>query len=330
MGERVVVTGATGLLGGNLAEALLAEGHAVRCTRRRSSAVEHLAHLDLEWVEADVVDRAALTAAFSGAAAVFHCAAAVSIARRVTPALQRTNVEGTVNVLAAARAAGVGRLVHCSSTVTVGLSVDGITPVDEGAAFNFEDYGLADGYVRTKRAAEELVRAAGDVDAVIVNPGFMFGPYDARPSSGRMIVDVVKRRVPGVSPGWNNFASARRVADGMVAAWRRGARGERYILGGENRSYAEMFRRIAEVAGVPAPTRVVPRWLAAVAGAIGDVQARVTGREPLISGSAVAWGYSPRFIVSSAKAVRALGYDPGSPDDGVRQALEWFRETGRL
>lgn len=329
MSETVVVTGATGLLGGNLAEALRAEGLGVRCTRRRSSGVEHLAHLDLEWVEADVGDRGALTAAFRGAAAVFHCAAAVSIARRVTPVLQATNVVGTENVIAAARAAGVGRLVHCSSTVTVGLSVDGITPVDEGAAFNFEAFGLADGYVRTKRAAEERVLASG-LDVVVVNPGFMFGPYDVRPSSGRMVVDVVKRRVPGVSGGWNNFASARRVADGLVAAWRRGRGGERYILGGENRSYAEMFRRIAEMAGVPAPTRVVPRWLAVIAGAVGDVQARVTGREPLISGNAVAWGYSPRFISSSAKAIRELGYDPGSPDDGVRQALEWFRETGRL
>lgn len=330
MAERVVVTGASGLLGGNLAEALLAEGHAVRCTRRGSSAVDHLAHLDLEWVEADLGDGDALARAFDGAAAVFHCAAAVSIARKVTPVLQQTNVGGTERVLDAVRRAGVGRLVHCSSTVTVGLSVDGKTPSTEDAPFNFAEYGLADGYVLTKRAAEERVRAASDVDAVIVNPGFMFGPYDVRPSSGKMIVDVVRGKVPGVSTGWNNFADVMRVADGMIAAWRRGVRGERYILGGENRPYAEMFRRIAEIAGVKAPTRVVPRWLAQIAGVFGDLQGLVTGRDPLISGNAVAWGYSERFIVDSGKARRELGYEAGSPDDGVRAALDWFRRRGTL
>lgn len=328
--RRVTVTGASGLLGGNLAEALLAEGHSVRCTRRASSAVEHLAHLDVEWVEADLDDVDALARAFAGADAVFHCAAAVGISRRVTPVLQRTNVDGTSHVIDAVRRAGVGRLVHCSSTVAVGLAPDGITPCTEESAFNFDEHGLADGYVITKRAAEERVRAATDIDAVIVNPGFMFGPYDARPSSGKMVIDIVRGRVPGVSTGWNNFADVLRVAEGMIAAWHRGRRGERYILGGENRSYAEMFRRIAELAGVKAPTRVMPRWLARVAGLAGDVQGRLTGRDPLISGNAVAWGYTRGFIFSSDKAARELGYDRGSPDDGVRAALDWFRANGRI
>lgn len=326
-----VVTGATGLLGGNLAAALLDAGHSVRCTRRATSAVGHLDGLVIEWVEADVRDVEALTRAFAGAEVVFHCAAAVSISKSVTPQMQAITVDGTAHVVEAVRRAGVGRLVHCSSTVAVGLSVDG-TPCDESAAFNFAEYGLEDGYVITKRAAEDIVRAAaqGDVDAVIVNPGYMFGPFDARPSSGKMIIDVARGKVPGVSTGKNSFVAARAVAEGMIAAWQAGRRGERYILAGENLTYAEMFGRIAAVAGVEAPTRVFPRWMAAVVGRLGDLQARLTGGEPLISGNKVAWGYCDRFVFDSGKARRELGYAPGEVEDGVRAALAWFRETGRL
>lgn len=329
---RVVITGATGLLGGNLAEALREAGHRVVCTRRATSKVEHLEHLDLTWVEAGLGDAEALARAFDGADAIFHCAAAVSIRRRATPLLEAANVQGTAHVIEAARKAGAGRLVHCSSTVAVGLSVDDETPCDESSPYNFADYGLDDGYSRTKRAAEEAVMAAvdGGLDAVVVNPGYMFGPYDVRPSSGKMILDVVRGKVPGMSTGRNCFADARAVARGMIAAWQRGEAGQRYILGGENRTYAEMFRAIARVAGVDPPRFVAPRWMGAIVGLVGDVQGRLTGRDPLVSGNAIAWGYCSRFIFSSEKARRALGYGPGSPDEGVGAALDWFRATGRL
>lgn len=329
---KVTVTGATGLLGGNLAEALRQAGHAVRCTRRATSKTGHLDHLELEWVEADLGDREALARAFDGAEAVFHCAAMVSIERRVSPALQRTNVDGTQNVIDAMRMVSAGRLIHCSSTVTVGLSVDGVTPSDETAPFNFAEHGLDDGYVITKRAAEERVRAAvaEGLDAVVVNPGFMFGPYDVGPSSGKMIIDVVRGRVPGMSTGRNCFADARAVARGMVAAWQKGAAGERYILGGENRSYGEMFRAIASTAGVKPPRFVAPRWLATIAAAASELGGKLSGGDPLVNRNTIAWGYCPRFIFTSDKARRALGYDPGSPDAGVAAALDWFRASGRL
>lgn len=328
----VTVTGATGLLGGNLAEALREAGHSVRCTRRATSKTGHLDHLGLEWVEAELGDPEALTRAFDGADAVFHCAAAVSIERAVTPTLQRANVDGTRHVIDAMREASAGRLIHCSSTVTVGLSPDDVTPCDETAAFNFAEYGLDDGYVITKRAAEEMVReAAGQgLDAVIVNPGFMFGPYDVGPSSGKMIIDVVRGRVPGMSTGRNCFVDARAVARGMIAAWEKGQAGERYILGGENRGYGEMFRAIAGVAGVKPPRFVAPKWLATIAAVGSELHGKLTDRSPLVNRNTIAWGYCSRFIFTSAKARRDLGYDPGSPDEGVQAALDWFRANGRL
>ncbi len=329
---RVTLTGATGLVGGNLADALVQAGHSVRCTRRATSKIDHLAHLPLEWFEADLGDPAALTRAFDGADAVFHCAAAVGVSKRVTPALEAGNVRGTAHVIEALRQADAGRLVHCSSTVAVGLSVDGETPCTEDAPFNFADFGLADGYVQTKRAAEDAVRAAAatGLDAVIVNPGFMFGPYDVRPSSGKMILDVARRRVPGMSTGRNSFVDVRDVVRGMIAAWHEGRVGERYLLTGENRTYVEMFTAIARLAGVKPPRFVAPRWAAKLAGYAGDLSGRLSGRSPLVSSNAIAWGYCTRFIFDASKARAELGYAPGSPDEGVVAALDWFRANGRL
>ena len=123
-----VITGASGLLGGNLAAALRAERVHVRATRRPSTKIDHLAHLDIEWVHADLDDRAGLTRAFTGADVVFHAAAAVEVAPRLTPALQRTNVAGTATVLAAMRAAGAGRLVHVSSVAASQVRPAALSP----------------------------------------------------------------------------------------------------------------------------------------------------------------------------------------------------------
>ena len=192
------VTGVTGLLGANLAKALLEAGHRVRATRRHTSRADHLRDLAVEWVDADLGDTAGLTRAFHGCDVVFHVAALVSVRRAPTPELVTTNVEGTRHVLAAVQAARVPRLVHCSTVGAVGLSEDG-SPCTEESRWTFAERGMSDGYVETKRRAEQLVReaAAAGLDAVIVNPSYMFGPYDARPSSGKMIVSVVRGKVPG-------------------------------------------------------------------------------------------------------------------------------------
>jgi dihydroflavonol-4-reductase len=329
--SRTVITGASGLLGSNLAIELIRQGHEVRATRRANTKIEHLQEFAIEWCDADLGDPEALARAFAGADAVFHCAALVSIQRRATPALLAANVDGTKHVLAAMRCAGAGRLIHCSTVGAVGLSEDG-RPCTEDARWNFAELGMDDGYVTTKHMAEEVVHAAvaAGQDAVIVNPCWMFGPYDARPSSGRMIVDLVRGRVPGWTPGFNNFVDVRDVARGMILAWQRGQRGRRYILGGENLCYRDMFARIAAIAGVRPPRRQVPRWLAMMIGRFGDLQERVTGREPLINSVAAGYGYCTTFQFSSERARAELGYAPGPIEPAITDALAWFRERGYL
>jgi dihydroflavonol-4-reductase len=324
------ITGATGLLGANLARELLARGHSVRATRRASSDVSHLGGMAVEWASADLGDPGGLTEAFRGADVVFHCAAQVGVTRRVTQAMTHANVDGTRNVIDAVRAAAVRRLVHCSSVVTIALSGDG-TPSGEDAAYNFDARGMADGYGRSKTEAEGLVLAAAraGLDAVVANPTYMFGPYDVRPSSGQLIVDVVRGKVPGLTPGKNNFVDVRDVARGMLLVAERGRAGERYILGGENATYGEIVERIARAAGVRVPTWRVPRALSMPIGWAGDAL-EALGGSPLITSVTLSFAYCPDFVFSSDKAKRELGYSAGPLDSAIRDALAWFRARGMI
>jgi dihydroflavonol-4-reductase len=324
---QTVITGASGLLGGNLAITLLQSGHKVRATRRGQTQVAHLRAFPIEWVDADLAHPEALGQAFRGADAVFHCAAQVSIRKAVTPLMRTTNVEGTRHVLQAARAAGVGRLIHCSTVGAIGLSTDG-KPCTEEARWNFAEHGMDDGYVTTKRQSQDLVEAAAadGLDAVIVNPTYMLGPYDIRPSSGKLIVDVARGKAPGYSLGINNFVDVRDVARGMLLAWEKGRRGEKYILGGENLTYKDIMERIAREAGVAPPSRQVPRWLGRLVGLFGDVQERLSNREPLLNSVTMGYAYCTIFQFSSQKAQAELGYRPGPLEPAIRDALRFFRE----
>jgi dihydroflavonol-4-reductase len=326
---RVAITGASGLLGGNLAVELAGAGHHVIATRRAGSKVAHLDDLAIEWKDADLRDRDALARAFAGADAVFHCAAAVGVQETVTPEMTEANVRGTERVIEACVAAGVPRLVHTSSVVAIGLTTTGV-PSDETATWNFDTLGMADGYSITKHQAEEAVlRSLDRLDAVIVNPGYMFGPRDARPSSGKLIVKVVRRRTPGWTDGYNTFTDVRDVARGMIAAWQRGKRGERYILAGHDLTYRDVFRMIARVAGVSPPRFRVPYPLARAIGKVGDL-IEATGREPLVNTMQIRYAYTKMFRFTSAKAQRELGYTIGPLEPAIRDAIDWFRSHGML
>ena len=325
----VALTGASGLLGANLAAQLCAAGHRVVAIRRAGTRTDHLDDLAIDWRDADLGSVDAMKAAFSGADAVFHCAAAVSVQRTVSPEMTATNVVGTQNVVAAAISAGARRLIHTSSVVAVGLTTDG-RPCDETATWNFDKLGLEDAYAITKRRAEDVVHAAAArIDAVIVNPTYMFGPRDARPSSGKMILDVVRGKVPGTTPGFNNFVDVRDVARGMIAAWQRGRRGERYILGGHDMSYGDVFRAIAEVAGVRPPRLRIPRPAAWLFGKWGDVVERFGG-DPVVNSTQIRYAFTDQFRFSSNKASGELDYRISPLAPALADAIAWFRAHGML
>lgn len=325
---RAAITGATGLVGSNLAVLLCEQGVEVRCTHRRSSRRDHLDGLPLRWLEAELNDVDALARAFDDVDVVYHCAASVEMRRHPTSAQRQANLDGTRNVLAAARRSGARRLVHCSSVVTCAIA-EGEADVTEEDRWNFPAHGLDDGYAVTKRESEELVRdAAAELDVVVVNPGFMIGPYDPKPSSGRLVLAVLDGRLFFYTEGYNNFVDVRDVCRGMTLAAERGRRGERYILGGENLRFQEAFARIAAVVGKRPPRFGMPKALGLLGGWLGELGQAVLRRELDVNLVTARYGYCRGYRFSSAKAERELGYSHGPLEDAVRDALAWFRARG--
>ena len=262
----LVVTGATGLLGNVLLRGLTARGAApVRALVRPSSDLTAIAGLDVETVPGDVRDPASLLAAFAGADVVFHLAGIVSIERGGLPRLHETNVEGTRNVLAACREAGVRRLVYCSSIHAFVVPQrrrlpDRDEPYRPGPCARGlrPDEGRGDASWCSRRSEQGL-------DAVMVFPTGVIGPYDFRPShTGELVLAAAQGRLGAYVDGAYNFVDVRDVAQGLLAAAEIGRSGEGYILAGHNVTVRELLRfdrgRHRDARASPAPAvRARPR-----------------------------------------------------------------------
>lgn len=322
---KATITGASGLVGSNLAIELIKNGHQVQCTKRKGSIIKHLAEFPIEWVDADLSDQKALNQALLGSDVVFHCAAQISFKKHPTPEQIITNIDGTQNIINAVKEAKVPRLVHCSSVVARAISETG-EPVTEEQPWNFDKFGLDDGYSVTKYKSEQMVIEATKkgLDAVIVNPTYMFGPYDPKPSSGKFIIDVIKRKLPTTSNGYNNFVDVRDVCKGMILAWQKGKTGQSYILGNENMSYHDAIHLIARVAGVEAPKLQLPKAFAIIFGLLGDIQEKITKREALVNSITVKYAYCKNYKFSSEKAIKELGYKPSPLEKAITDAIDWF------
>ncbi len=325
-----VVTGASGLLGANLAAELIAQGHTVTATRRRTTDTSATDDLPINWVTADLGSVAELRTAFAGADVVFHCAAYVSTRRKVTPVVSATNIGGTQAVIEAAVAVGTPRVVHTSTVNVIGPDPTGM-PADEQTPWAMDRFKLASAYAVTKWHGEIVMRLACDrLDAVIVNPTYLVGARDTKPSSGRLIVELANRKIPFWMPGYNNFADVREVARGMIAAWLHGKRGERYILGGQELTYRDFMERAARLADVAPPGRRLPHSAAWLAGKGGDVLELITRRETTVNSFSVRYAFTDLYRYRSDKAVRELGYVVAPIEPAIRAAITWFRARGLI
>ena len=320
----VLVTGATGLVGNNVARLLLEQGYNVRALIRSTSDCRPLDGLAVETVEGDVCDADSVRQACDGVTCVIHSAGYVQLGRAHLEQHRRINVGGTRNVAEAARAAGA-RMIHVSSSDVLGSQsrdklADEDTPLPPTGPC---------AYVITKREAEEAVRAEIDqgLDAVIVNPSFMLGPWDWKPSSGRMLLAVANGGALMAPRGRYSVADVRDVAGGIVAAMQRGTRGGRYILAGANLTYLDAWRKFAEVTGARKPWCAAAPVLASIAGLGGDVWGRLTGREPDVNSAAIALAKVPKSY-TCAKAQRELGYRNRPLEETIRDAWDWLAQHG--
>ncbi len=316
-----LVTGATGLVGNNVVRLLRDRGEQVRVLVRPNSARRPLKDLDLQISEGDVRDEAAVLRACEGCSAVIHCAGHVHIGWSDRPLFEAVNVTGTRNVAAACLHYGV-RMVHISSTDVFGrCSLK--HPTTEETPFAT---GPCPPYVETKRQAEVVVSqtVSEGLDAVIVNPAFMLGPWDWHPSSGKVLLAVAAGRAVLAPRGWLSLCDVRDVAQGIVAARDRGRTGRRYILAGRTMEWIEAFRIFAATCGVRPPLARTGPMMLKIGGWSGDFLARVTGREPDINSAAVAMAWLKKNY-SSARAEAELGYHIRPAEETSHDAWRWFQ-----
>ena len=327
---RVLVTGAAGFVGSAIVRAFLAAGCPTRALVRASSPRGNLAGLEIEIIEGDICDAKAMARATAGVRYVAHAAADYRLWARDPDAMVRTNVEGTRTVMYAALSAGVERVVYTSSVATLALCADG-QAADETRAL--DETAAVGAYKRSKVVAERVVEkmiARDALPAVIVNPSTPIGPRDIRPTpTGRMIVAAAAGRMPAFVDTGLNFVHVDDVAAGHVAALARGQIGERYILGGENVSLADMLRAIALIVGRRPPWLRLPRGPLYPLAVVAEMVAATTGREPLLTLDGLRMSRH-RMFFSSAKAERALGFRARPYAEGLRDAVDWFRGAGYL
>ena len=327
---RVLVTGAGGFVGSAVARQALAAGFAVRAMVRDPARATNLRALDVELVTADLRDRAAVERSVAGCRHVFHVAADYRLWAPDPDEIIRANVDGTRNVMEAAQAAGVERVVYTSSVATLRLKDDG-APADESVALRPEQ--AIGAYKRSKVMAEalvlDLVRDRG-LQAVIVNPSTPIGPRDLRPTpTGRIIVEAALGRMPGYVDTGLNLVHVDDVAAGHLAALARGVAGERYILGGQDVELGTMLADIARLVGRKPPTMRVPRRLLYPLAYAAEAVAKVTRREPFLTVDGLHLARYHMFF-TSGRAERELGYAARPYIEALRDAIDWFRAAGQL
>jgi dihydroflavonol-4-reductase len=319
------ITGATGFLGLNVVDALLAEGWRVVALHRATSNVSRLRARAVSLAEGSLDDRAALERAIPERCdAIFHVAGNVSMWSGHDAAQTRDNVEGTRNVAAAALAKRARRFVHTSTVAVWGRQAR--VPFDETAPKNGATSRM--NYARSKLLGEDEVRAAiaRGLDAVILNPCHIVGRYDVNGWS-KMIPLLDAGKLPAVPPGRGSFCDAGAVARAHVAAVSRGGAGENYLLGGPEATYREVVSAIGELLGKASPERIVPRWALAAMAAAGSVASRVTGREPPVTPEMVE-GLVHVEVVDSSKAIGELDYETVPLRAMLEHALAWQVEEG--
>jgi dihydroflavonol-4-reductase len=317
----IAVTGASGLLGGNLVRELLAHGYRVRAVIHQDDRA--VAGLGVEVISADLADPASLERAFTGVDTVYHLAGLISLRLDDWDALQRVNVLGTRNVVEACLRCGVKRLVHVGS-VHARRPEPFDQPLDEDRPLITES--AAPPYERSKALGELEVQKGIErgLDAVILLPSGILGPYDFRPSYlGAALRRMQRGDLPALITGGYDWVDARDVAAGAIHAANVALAGSRYILSGHWLSIRDVAMMVAQISGAPAPRLVIPLRLARLGLPLMEKLAGLNGSAPLYTRAMLSALDSNRLI-THARATRDLGYSPRPFRKTLSDTLAWF------
>ena len=326
------VTGASGFIGSAVVRELLRDGVRVRVLMRRGSDRRTIYALDVEVIEGDLHDIAALSKGLVGADACFHVAGMNNISLRgrdEIKAIYEANDRGAGIVLRTAAEAGCTAIVHCSSVVAVGRP-----PKGEDRHANETDlaheHELSVHYARSKLMGELRAKKLADEGApvVIVNPSAPMGPWDVKPTStGRVVLDFMRGKMPGYMETGLNVIDVDDCARGHILAAQKGKPGERYILGHENLPILKIFQLLSEITGLPAPGFKVPKAVALATGFFSELKSKITGKPPVVPLAGVRMALQPMWY-DNAKAIEQLGLPTRPIEETLRRAAAWFVEHG--
>ena len=323
MSMRAFVTGGTGFIGANLVRLLLQEGFAVRVLARPTSCLDNLEGLEVEIVPGDC-GSPELWQQMVGCQVLFHVAAHYSLWQADSEALYRHNVQGTRNVLAAARRAGIERTVYTSSVAAIGVGTSGKS-VDETHQSPLEE--LVGHYKKSKFLAEQEAMKAVQAgqEVVVVNPSTPIGAWDIKPTptGGDIILRFLRRQMPVYMNTGLNFIHVQDVARGHLLALERGRSGDRYILGHQNLTLKALLDRLSQVTGLSAPQMSVPAWLPLSVAWIEERLLAPLGKPPSVPLDGVRMATKPMYYDAS-KAVRDLGLPQTPITTALKDAVDWF------
>lgn len=322
-----LVTGASGFVGSHLARFLTAQGESVRVLARPSSDLRAIEGVNAGRAFGDLRDPPSLETALKGIDRVYHVAADYRLWSKHPQEIYQSNVDGTRNLLAAARAARVKRFIYTSTVGTIAVPVPAGLPSEATEARLDQMIGH---YKRSKFLAEqEAIRAASEgLPVVIVSPTTPVGPGDWKPTpTGQLIVDFLNGKTPAYVDTGLNVVDVEDVAEGHWLAAERGRVGERYLLGAENLTLKQIFDALAKFTGRPAPRWKIPHAVALGAGYVNAAFSAVSGKAPRVPLEGVRMARHKMFADCS-KAPREIGFHPRPAAEALRRSARWYKENG--
>ena len=326
---KVLVTGADGFLGNNIVRELLDRGLEVRAFLQEGRTVQTLDKLSIEKSYGDLLNAGEVEKAAEGCDYIIHTAANTSIWPLRSEIVRQVNYNGTLNIVNAALKAKVKRLVSIGSANSFGNGTIA-NPGNEETPSTAAKFGLdyIDSKLHAQKAIKDHVKNHG-LDAVIINPTFMLGPYDTKPSSGELLLALYHQKIPGYTSSGRNFIYVKDVAIAACNALTMGRSGECYIMANENMTYKEFNQLVADELGVKPPKLFIPKPFILAYGLISQALAFIMGKPPLVSYTVARLGNETNYY-TAAKAVKELNLPQTPIKIAVREAFDWFNENGYL
>lgn len=327
--SKVFITGGSGLLGGNIIRELLSRDYQVLALVEESVDPFTIKDLPVTLVKGDILHSESYEEYMKQCDFVIHAAASTSVWPTRSQVVRKVNIGGTQNICNSVMKLGIKKMVHVGTANTFGFG-SRTRPGNERKEFNSGRYGLD--YIDSKYEVHQWILAEiekNQLPTTIVNPTFMIGAYDSKPSSGEMVRSFYKGKIPGYTPGGRNFIHVKDAAKGVVNALEKGKIGEAYILGNQNLNYLEFFTIMGNVLDRTPPKLSMPKWVMLGIAHVNTIIARIGGFAPRTYPTMVQIAYDEQFFTPE-KAIQEIDLPQTPIDQAIQDCFTWLKDNNYL